>query len=120
MRKKCQWFIVSNYEGWVFGAFSAGKVMLSLRGIRPQTYIYDTGWTRAWTTDIIAFNDLGPTAIETIVFWLASSLGIPGGFPIPEVCDEPVYRIRAHPCTALDVMWERHQQVALLALSQIS
>ena len=85
----------------------------------PLTYD-DTGWTRAWTTDIIVFDDLRPTVIETIIFWLASSLGMPGGFPIPEVCDEPVYRTRAHPCTAHDVMWERHQKVAVLALSQIS
>lgn len=80
----------------------------------------DTGWTRAWITDIIAFDDLGPTVIETIVFWLASSLGMPGGFTIPEVCDEPVYRTKAHPCMAHDVMWERHQKAAVLALSQIS
>lgn len=80
----------------------------------------DTGWTRAWITDIIEFNDTRPTVIETTIFWLASSLGMPGGFPIPEVRDEPVCRIRAHPCTAHDIMWERDQKGAALALSQIS
>ena len=80
----------------------------------------DTGWTRAWITDIIEFNDVRPTVIETIIFWFASSLGMHGTFPIPEVCDEPVYRSRAHPCTVHDVMWERHQKPAALALSQIS
>lgn len=79
----------------------------------------DIGWTRAWTTDIIAFDDFRPTVLETIIFWLASSLGMPGGFTIPEVCDEPVYRTRAHPCAAHDVMWERHQKIPVLALSQI-
>jgi hypothetical protein len=80
----------------------------------------DIGWTRAWITDIIEFNDARPTVIETIIFWLASSLGMHGAFPVPEVCDEPVYRARAHPCTAYDVIWERHQKAAVLALSQIS
>lgn len=80
----------------------------------------NTGWTRAWITNIIAFDDLRPTAIEAIIFWFASSLGMSGGFTIPEVCDEPVYRTRAHPCAAYDVMWERHQKVSVLALSQIS
>lgn len=81
----------------------------------------DTGWTRAWITNIIAFNDLRPTVIETLIFWLASSLGIPGGFTIPEVCDELAYQTRrAHPCAAHDVMWEGNQKTAVLALSRIS
>lgn len=80
----------------------------------------NAGWTRAWITNIIEFNDFGPTVIEAIIFWFASSLGMPGGFTIPEVCDEPAYRTRARPCTAQDVMLERHQKIAALALSQIS
>ena len=80
----------------------------------------NAGWTRAWVTDIIDFNGVRPSVIETIIFWLASSLGMSGAFTIPEVCDEPAYRTRAHPCTAHDVIWERHQKAAVLALSQIS
>ncbi|KAF9653074.1 hypothetical protein BDM02DRAFT_2132787 [Thelephora ganbajun] len=70
VKKTCQWFIVSNYQGWVLGAFSSG-------------------WTRAWITDIIGFNDVRPTVIETIIFWLASSLAMPGAFTVPEF-PEPV------------------------------
>jgi hypothetical protein len=80
----------------------------------------NTGWSRAWVTNIIEFNDVRPTVIETIIFWFASSLGMPGAFTIPEVCGEPVYQMTAHPCAAHDVMWERHQKAAVLALSQIS
>lgn len=96
------------------------RCVRSLPGVASiLTYSY-IGWTRAWVTDIITFDDLRPTVIETLIFWLASSLGTPGGFTIPEVCNEPVYRTKAYPCTANDVVWEHRQKAAALALTQIS
>ncbi|KIO34404.1 hypothetical protein M407DRAFT_218605 [Tulasnella calospora MUT 4182] len=61
----CFW-IITNYEHWVFGVFSAK---------------YDTGLA----TDPIPYYNNSPTVLQCIVYWLQSSTFRAGAFEIPKV-----------------------------------
>jgi len=62
----CPWFVLSTYWGWVFGVFSKGR-------------------SRAWISSVIKYSDDDPTVLECLVYWICSSMRLPGGFEIPEV-----------------------------------
>ncbi|KAA1471198.1 hypothetical protein DENSPDRAFT_837132 [Dentipellis sp. KUC8613] len=60
----CRYFIVSNYSGWVIGAFTKA-------------------WSRAFQSRIYFFDETKPSVLECLTYWLTSSIGIAGGFAIP-------------------------------------
>ncbi|KAI0082686.1 hypothetical protein K474DRAFT_1694075 [Panus rudis PR-1116 ss-1] len=55
-RRDCRYFVVTNYWGWIFGAFSPG-------------------WTRAYVSPVIHSANKTPTIVECLTFWLASAMG---------------------------------------------
>jgi len=64
------YFIVSTYQGWVFGCFSD---------------MYST----AWVTPPKAYDTKGPTIIQCLFYWVQSSMSVEGSFVVPEVRGEP-------------------------------
>ncbi|KAF9564660.1 hypothetical protein CPC08DRAFT_760073 [Agrocybe pediades] len=66
----CDWFILTNYTHWVFGAFSSGGRAAFVSSVIPYQ------------------NDAkSPTILEWILFWLSSAGG--KGYKIPTIA-EPV------------------------------
>lgn len=63
--KDCHWFVLTNYSGWVFGAFSRG-------------------WTTAYVTHVFDYDESSPTILQCLMYWLGSSLGYRRGWKIPE------------------------------------
>ncbi|KAL6298856.1 hypothetical protein BKA93DRAFT_743354 [Sparassis latifolia] len=103
-RERSRWFVVTSYSGWVFGAFSKG-------------------WTRAFVSPIFKSDDQDPTVEEILVFWLASAVGVDGGWTIPEVSDEPEYVGVEIPCLVRDILPPvsfAEERRALMALSLLS
>ncbi|OBZ77091.1 hypothetical protein A0H81_03779 [Grifola frondosa] len=66
--KRSQWFVLTTYFGWVFGAFSRE-------------------WTKAFVSDIISYDSTCPTVLECLFYWFASASEVPGGWTIPEVSE---------------------------------
>ncbi|KIY50881.1 hypothetical protein FISHEDRAFT_71192 [Fistulina hepatica ATCC 64428] len=64
--RNTHWFILTNYNSWVFGGFSLG-------------------WTTAWISGVYPEYFSSPTILECLVFWLASATQLPGGVTIPKV-----------------------------------
>ncbi|OCH92750.1 hypothetical protein OBBRIDRAFT_772775 [Obba rivulosa] len=69
---KSRFFVVTNYTGWVFGAFSQG-------------------WTTGFVTGEQRAGQTGPTVLEALVYWLASAHGIEGAWRIPEIPERADY-----------------------------
>ncbi|KIP09134.1 hypothetical protein PHLGIDRAFT_87252, partial [Phlebiopsis gigantea 11061_1 CR5-6] len=69
-RRRCHYFIITNYSEWVFGAFTPGR-------------------TRAFVSPIKEFNDRGnePTVLEALTFWVASAIHLPKGNDLPPVLE---------------------------------
>ncbi|KAJ7940665.1 hypothetical protein B0H13DRAFT_2226032 [Mycena leptocephala] len=95
--KNTPWFVLTSYNQWVFGAFSAG-------------------WTAAFVTGVYNFDALRPTVIEWLTFWVASAMRLQGWRTIPKVCDEPPYLPNEIPCTVYDVLSGGGSDSAALAL----
>ncbi|KAJ7774799.1 hypothetical protein B0H16DRAFT_74878 [Mycena metata] len=82
--RKTPWFVLTSYNQWVFGVFSAG-------------------WTAAFVSGVHNFDSLSPTIIEWLTFWVASAMRLQGLHAIPKVC-EPPYLPHEVPCTVYDVL----------------
>ncbi|KAL5511590.1 hypothetical protein ACEPAH_4807 [Sanghuangporus vaninii] len=80
----CHWFILTNYDQWVFGGFTEG-------------------WENGYTMGVIdghgrdkprlgangeAILHRTPKLLEYLVYWTLSSMGVPDSFYIPPVPDE--------------------------------
>ncbi|KZP31321.1 hypothetical protein FIBSPDRAFT_47068 [Athelia psychrophila] len=66
-RKDCRYFVLTTFHGWVFGAFSEG-------------------WTTAYVSPIINWHDAEiSSALQSLVHWTASAMGIPGGWSTPQM-----------------------------------
>ncbi|KAJ6630775.1 hypothetical protein B0H10DRAFT_2160169 [Mycena sp. CBHHK59/15] len=89
------WFVLTSYNQWVFGAFSAG-------------------WTAAFVTGVYNFDTFSPTVLEWLTFWVASAMRLKGWRQLPKVCDEPPYHPHETPCTVYDIMG--HNPDSALAL----
>ncbi|KAG8918179.1 hypothetical protein FRC01_002019 [Tulasnella sp. 417] len=63
--QKHHFFIITTYEHWMFGVFS-------------QDY------TLATVTEPLPYNHQGPTILQCIIYWLQSSLFLPGSFELPQ------------------------------------
>ncbi|KIJ49272.1 hypothetical protein M422DRAFT_45172 [Sphaerobolus stellatus SS14] len=61
MAKKCQFFIVSVYQGWVFGTFT-------------------DGFTKAVISHVIRYTDRNPSVMQWIVYWMASAIKLEGSY----------------------------------------
>lgn len=70
--RSCPWFVVSTYTHWVFGVFS-------------------NGWTAAFVSPVYSHDSHDPSVLQLLLFWLCSSMGLPGGWVVPEVRIEPAY-----------------------------
>ncbi|CAA7271722.1 unnamed protein product [Cyclocybe aegerita] len=70
---KTSYFVLTSYTHWIFGTFSPGMRV----GFISPIYLYNTA----------APN---PTLLETFIYWLCTSLSIPGTFTRPLV-DEPIF-----------------------------
>ncbi|OCH95517.1 hypothetical protein OBBRIDRAFT_720196 [Obba rivulosa] len=102
-RKSC-FFIVTTYWGWVLGAFSKA-------------------WSNGFVTRIHDFSESQPTILESLLYWIASAMGIEGSWQVPEVSNEPAFIQIESPCLVRDIMppgsWEADRR-ALLALSVLT
>ncbi|KZT68991.1 hypothetical protein DAEQUDRAFT_670205 [Daedalea quercina L-15889] len=103
-RNGSHYFVLTSYYGWVFGVFTAG-------------------WTIGLVTDIIRGDQTNPTALESLVYWLISAMGLEGGWEVPEVSEEPQFV--ETPCLVGDILppdifqYGRDRQF-LLAISRLS
>ncbi|KAL1743952.1 hypothetical protein HDZ31DRAFT_83060 [Schizophyllum fasciatum] len=70
VRNNTHWFVLTNYNQWVFGHFSSG-------------------WTTASISPVLNYDNETPTIMECLTFWLASASQAPGSIAIPKV-PEPV------------------------------
>ncbi|TDL27451.1 hypothetical protein BD410DRAFT_421136 [Rickenella mellea] len=98
-QKNCRWFILTSYSQWAFGRFSRG-------------------WTRGFISEIFDINSKGPTTLQCVLYWMASSMEMPGveGHRIAEVGSEPEYEHRELPCVVYDVMCKDPRAAFLLSL----
>ncbi|KAJ6548199.1 hypothetical protein DFH09DRAFT_629631 [Mycena vulgaris] len=64
--RKTRWFALTSYTQWVFGAFSEG-------------------WTIGFVSDVLQFDARDPTVLETLAFWVACAMRLPGWCGIPKV-----------------------------------
>jgi hypothetical protein len=71
----------------------------------------------AFVSSVYEYDSRSPTIVECLLFWLASAMGLPGGWKIPEVGFEDEYSLQEFPCSVYDIM-AQHPQAAI-ALSQI-
>ncbi|KAF8581959.1 hypothetical protein K439DRAFT_1618635 [Ramaria rubella] len=62
--KRCPYFVLSVYHGWVFGVFLQG-------------------WTTALISDVITHTATKPTLMQWLLFWIASAMKIPGCWKPP-------------------------------------
>ncbi|KZT26223.1 hypothetical protein NEOLEDRAFT_1063653 [Neolentinus lepideus HHB14362 ss-1] len=95
--KQCPWFVLSNAGCWVFGTFTKG-------------------WRRAFVSPIIDIRSKKPTVLECLVYWLASAVGVPGGWVIPEVGNEPPYSSIETSCILYDLLEIDAEATVALAL----
>ncbi|KAI0302006.1 hypothetical protein BC826DRAFT_492862 [Russula brevipes] len=62
--KESPYFVVTNYYGWVFGAFSKG-------------------WGVARVGEVQEYGGSTPTILEQLLYWVSSSMNEPGTYPVP-------------------------------------
>ncbi|TFK29915.1 hypothetical protein FA15DRAFT_608813 [Coprinopsis marcescibilis] len=106
VRHRTRYFVLTSYENWVFGVFSPG-------------------WTTAFTTNIQKASQTGPTVLELLCFWIASSMHAPGGFSLPLIPEPffkehigvPVRRRRGEcPCPAdLEGEWDTSDRDSIVS-----
>ena len=76
----------------------------------------------AFATDVIKADQMYPTVLESLVFWLMSAMGIQGGWEVPEVSEEP--QLVETPCLVGDLLppdsfeYGRNREM-LLAISRL-
>ena len=68
-------------------------------------------------SSVYAFDAQSPSVVESLIFWLVSAMGLPGGWKIPEVGSEVASSTQEIPCSVYDIMAQRPG--AALALSFI-
>ena len=66
----------------------------------------------SFVSSLYDFDSHSPTIVECLLFWLASAMGLPGGWKIPEVGSETVYSTQELPCSVYDIL-ARHPAAAL-------
>lgn len=77
----------------------------------------------AFVTGVIKAEQMYPTALESLVYWLMSAMGFQGGWEIPEVSGEPQFV--EPPCLVGDLFppdsfeYGRNREM-LLAISRLS
>jgi hypothetical protein len=84
LRNQCRWFVLTTYDGWVFGSFSPRKGSFGL--VAEPVSMTIIGWTRAFAAPVYHNMNYNPTVIEMLVYWLASSHCFAGRFITPNVC----------------------------------
>ncbi|KAF8512841.1 hypothetical protein BU17DRAFT_95877 [Hysterangium stoloniferum] len=78
-RVNCPYFIVTNYQNWVFGAFT-------------------NGWTKALCSPLIRQEATQATVLQWMVFWYGTSMQLPGAWSLPVALldlDHPDYGHRS-------------------------
>ncbi|KAI4527845.1 hypothetical protein K523DRAFT_320698 [Schizophyllum commune Tattone D] len=83
VRNNTHWFVLTNYNQWVFGHFSSG-------------------WTTAFVSPVFNYDSETPTVMECLTFWLASASQAPSSRAIPKV-PEPVRNWRTINFTESDI-----------------
>ncbi|KAF9532954.1 hypothetical protein CPB83DRAFT_590328 [Crepidotus variabilis] len=88
------WFILTSYTHWVFGAFSKGMRV-------------------AFVSPVITYSRSKPSILEIFLYWVCSAMNQPGTFRLPQVGDDVLdpYEV---PCTAYDVLFFGHRAVLAL------
>ncbi|TFK76471.1 hypothetical protein BDN72DRAFT_237532 [Pluteus cervinus] len=86
VRRNTHWFVITTYNQWAFGVFSAG-------------------WTSVFISTIYPFDLHGPTILECLVYWVASAMHIPGAGELPQVPEPIAHRrpVLMHP-TPVDII----------------
>lgn len=99
IRDACQklntkYFILTTYEGWLFGKFGGGRggsgyIPSSRSAIRESVgsskrygqrmkiapWAFDQ-WTYVETSELLNFNASNPTIMQVLYFWIARSMGL--------------------------------------------
>ncbi|KIY46550.1 hypothetical protein FISHEDRAFT_60314 [Fistulina hepatica ATCC 64428] len=65
----CRFFVVNNYNSWVFGAFSDG-----MHG--------------AFVTNVFRFDSQNPSVLTWLTYWLSSAAVLAGSLVIPQVRED--------------------------------
>lgn len=111
--------MVTTYNQWVFGVFSAGFTC-SLVKYFLETHEISSGWTAAFVTSVYHFDTYSPTIIECLTFWIASAMRLGSCCRVPQVGDDPD-RGSLTVCTVYHVYYAMgHNEGAALALSLLS
>ncbi|TRM59362.1 hypothetical protein BD626DRAFT_508096 [Schizophyllum amplum] len=99
VKNNSHWFVLTNYNQWVFGHFSSG-------------------WTTAFVGPVIDYNSTTPAVMECLAFWLASASQAPGSMSIAKVCGESEHAgLFWSPSTVYDVMGQSTEAAMTLSLS---
>ncbi|GJJ15608.1 hypothetical protein Clacol_009886 [Clathrus columnatus] len=112
IRDACQklntkFFILTTYEGWVFGKFGGGKggsgyipgsgcihlkdkipdmTDWEYRKVKVAPWAFDQ-WSYVETSDLLGFNASKPTIMQFLYFWVARSMGLKKSREMPlEIC----------------------------------
>ena len=82
MIKKCKFFILSVYSGWVFGTFTDGVCcnFLTLYYHLSNILSLNLGWTKAIVSHIVKRSDASPNLMQWTVYWIASSMQLEGTY----------------------------------------
>ena len=116
MRNNTHWFVLTNYNLWVFGHFSSGACC-SLLFALPSLIVF-SGWTTAFVSPVFNYDSETPTVMECLTFWLASASQAPGSKAIPKVCGESEQAgLFWSPTTVYDVMDQGTEAAMSLSLS---
>ncbi len=114
-------FVVTTYREWVFGAFSKGRSFDSSVGSHWLTPLL-VEHSQAWTSDIMPYDsrDPDPTIVEHLVYWLASATvseaSLVKPFVIPKVSSEEEHGTLLHPSTLRSICLGKDGRVDRTAL----
>ncbi|KAG8974811.1 hypothetical protein FRC05_006743 [Tulasnella sp. 425] len=95
-RQNHHFFVLTSYENWAFGVFS----------LRYEI---------AYVSDVIAYDNTGPTVLECLLYWVQSAMLVPGLFEVPRVSTAMASAHKTDTVHAIDHAWIRNPRaVAIL------
>lgn len=47
--------------------------------------VFSLGYEVAYVSEVIAYDEIGPTVLECFLYWVQSAMFVPGTFEIPRV-----------------------------------
>lgn len=92
---KCNWFVLTNYNEWVFGGFSKGWECGFVSNVKQPRSITDkekeagSMWTFSFGSPFRREKPQPrlPTILEFLIYWVVSSMKLKGGYTLPSVIE---------------------------------